>query len=276
MPDNDRNNTAPAATSSQGSRTLRPSGFIQSVDRALSILEIFTREQPECGVSDIARTLSLNKSTTFGLLSTLERRGYVEQNPENGKYRLGLKALEIGSLKIASFDVAGIAHPILKNLVAQLGETAHLAIYDRGEVIYIDKVESDNTLRIASFIGKRNPAYCTGVGKCLLAFQPKSEIDRVLGQGLVPRTPKTVVNPREFLNELSRIRETDQARDDEEFSLGLVCASAPVRDSSGQVIAAISVSAPTIRTPPERRAEFSRILDEAARTISQALGYRES
>jgi DNA-binding IclR family transcriptional regulator len=274
MSDNDRNSTASPDPVSQAHRLLRPSGFIQSVDRALSILEIFTREQPECGVSDIARTLSLNKSTAFGLLSTLERRGYVEQNPENGKYRLGLKALEVGSLKIASFDVAGIAHPILKSLVAQLGETVHLAIYDRGEVIYIDKVESDNTLRIASFIGKRNPAYCTGVGKCLLAFQPKSEIDRVLGQGLVPRTSKTIVNPREFLDELSKIRETDHARDDEEFTLGLVCASAPVRDSSGQVIAAISVSAPTIRTPPERQEEFSRILEEAARTISQTLGYR--
>jgi len=188
-------NIAPDTASSQSKvAVLRPSGYIQSVDRALSILELFSNERPEIGVSDIARLLNLNKSTAFGLLSTLERRGYVEQNPDNGRYRLGLKTIELGQQKLSTFNIGQIAHPILKTLVDKVGETAHLAIYDHGEVIYIDKVECDNALSIASFIGKRNPAYCTGVGKCLLAFQSEEEIARVLSGVLEVRTPKTITD----------------------------------------------------------------------------------
>lgn len=260
----------------QETKAPRPSGFIQSVDRALTILEYFSKDRPEVGVSDIARGLHLNKSTTFGLLCTLERRGYVEQNPDNGRYRLGLKTLDLGNVKLAGFDVAGVAHPILSGLVERLGETAHLAIYDRGEVVYIDKVEADNTLKISSFIGKRNPSYCTGVGKCLLAFQPESEIERVIGNGLVARTKKTIVDPEAFKRELVRIRAEDRARDDEEFAEGLICSASPLRDSGGFVCAAISVSAPTIRSDPSRVAFVDQAVSEAARAISRALGYKSN
>ena len=224
----------------------------------------------------MARELHLNKSTAFGLLCTLERRGYVEQNPENGKYRLGLRTLDLGNVKLAGFDVARVAHPLLRSIVEQLGETAHLAIYERGEVIYIDKVESDNTLRIASFIGKRNPAYCTGVGKCLLAFQTEEEIDRVIGAGLVARTPQTITDRVRFMAELAAIREKGRAGDNEEFSLGLICSAAPVRDSKGKVCAAISVSAPTIRATPKRLAIIDKTIAEAAASISRALGYKSN
>lgn len=254
--------------------TPRPSGFIQSVDRALTILEFFSIERPEAGVSDLARELHLNKSTAFGLLSTLERRGYVEQNPENGKYRLGLRTLDLANIKLAGFDIARAAHPLLSSLVEQVGETAHLAIYERGEVIYIDKVESDNTLRIASFIGKRNPAYCTGVGKCLLAYQPEEEIERVIRSGLVARTPRTITDQAAFKAELAAVREKNRACDNEEFTLGLICSAAPVRDSQGKICAAISVSAPSIRATPKRLAIMEKAIDEAAAAISAVLGYK--
>lgn len=252
----------------------RPSGFIQSVDRALSILESFTQERPEAGVSDIARTLHLNKSTAFGLLSTLERRGYVEQNPDNGRYRLGLKTIEIGTTKLAGFTLTRVAHPVLSDLVKRLGETGHLAIYDRGEVVYVDKVEADNTLQISSFVGKRNPSYCTGVGKCLLAFQPQEEIERVIRAGLAPRTPKTLVDPEIFKQELARIRRNNRGRDEEEFVMGLVCSASPIRDSKGDICAAISVSAPTIRASMETMSRIDDMVSMAARQISEALGYR--
>jgi DNA-binding IclR family transcriptional regulator len=253
---------------------IRPSGFIQSVDRAISILEFFTAERHEAGVSDIARTLHLNKSTTFGLLSTLERRGYVEQNPDNGRYRLGLKSIEIGTTKLAGFPLTRAAHPVLCDLVARLGETAHLAVYDRGEVVYVDKVEADNALQISSFIGKRNPSYCTGVGKCLLAFQPEEEIERVIRAGLPPRTPKTLVDPEIFKQELSRVRRNNRSRDEEEFVMGLICSASPIRDNRGQVCAAISVSAPTIRASSGTMSHIDDMVSEAATRISEALGYR--
>lgn len=251
----------------------RPSGYIQSVDRALSILELFSNQKAEIGVSDIARLLSLNKSTTFGLLCTLERRGYVEQNPDNGRYRLGMKTIELGQQKLSAFNIGQIAHPILKALVDQVGETVHLAIYDRGEVIYIDKVECDNALSIASFIGKRNPAYCTGVGKCLLAFQSEEEITRVLSGVLEIRTPKTITDRKKLRDELEIIRKSDRAYDDEEFSLGLFCFAAPVRDRKGAVCAAVSISMPTIRMNPAKRTFFEDSVSASAKAISEALGY---
>ncbi len=260
--------TLPASTNGA-----RPSGFIQSVDRALSILEYFSLDRPEGGVSDIARTLGLNKSTAFGILCTLERRGYVEQNPETGRYRLGLKMLEMGNIKLAGFDLTRAAHPILRELADRMEETVHLAIYDRGEVVYIDKVEADNAITISSFIGKRNPSYCTGVGKCLLAFQRDEEIERIILEGLPARTARTITDPAAFRKELAAIRETGRGHDEEEFVAGLFCAAAPVRDNRGNVCAAISVSAPTIRTSREKALLMSDAVDRAARTISTTLGF---
>jgi len=254
----------------------RQSGFIQSVDRALSILEVFAQDKPEVGVTDISKGLGLNKSTAFGILSTLERRGYVEQNPDNGRYRLGLKILDLYFAKMAGFDIVSIAHPVLVSLSAELGETVHLAVYDRGEVIYVDKVETDNALRSASYVGKRNPSHCTGVGKCLLAYQPAGEIDRVLAAGLERRTPRTIMDPGILKAELANIRTRTRSKDDEEFVLGLVCSAAPIRGPDGAVCAAVSVSAPTIRSSPERFAFFESAVGAAAASISASLGYHPS
>ncbi len=155
----------------------------------------------------------------------------------------------------------------------KVGETAHLAIYDRGEVIYIDKVECDNALSIASFIGKRNPAYCTGVGKCLLAFQSEEEVERALSGVLDVRTPKTITDRKRLQGELETIRKSDMAHDDEEFSLGLFCFAAPVRDMRGAVCAAVSISIPTIRMDPAKKSFFEDSVSASARAISEALGY---
>lgn len=252
---------------------VKTTGTIQSVDRALSILECFSLERQELGVSELARLLSLNKSTAFGLVSTLERRGYLQQNSDNGKYGLGLKALDLATIRLAAFSFTRVARPILKALVDRLGETVHLAIYDRGEVVYVDKIESSSTIQIASFIGKRNPCYCTGVGKCLLAFQPEAEVERVVAGGLAPRTAKTITNPDAFRAALAHIRSVDQAIDDEEFELGLVCVAAPIRDSSRAVCAAISVSSPTFRIGRDTIVEIARQVSETAAAVSQSLGY---
>lgn len=253
----------------------RLSGYIQSVDRALGILESFSSDRPELGVSELSRSLALNKSTTFGLLTTLERRGYVEQNPENGKYRLGLRVLDLGAAKLSEFHFAAAAKPVLRSLVDRFGETVHLAIYDRGEVVYVDKIEGANALQIASFIGKRNPCHCTGVGKCLLAFQPAEEIERVIAAGLPALTAKTITDPDALKAVLAKVRTEGRAQDDEEIEAGLSCVAAPVRDYSGAIRAAISIAAPTIRIGPGRIDEFFSAIQEAARLISRNLGYRE-
>lgn len=139
--------------------------------------------------------------------------------------------------------------------------------------MYVDKIESRSTIQIASFIGKRNPCYCTGVGKCLLAFQPEAEVERVIAKGLLPRTAKTITNPDVFRTILAQIRSVDQAIDDEEFELGLVCVAAPIRDSSKTVCAAISVSAPTFRIGRDTIVNIAREVSDAATAVSQSLGY---
>jgi DNA-binding IclR family transcriptional regulator len=246
------------------------SGYIQSVDRALSILELFSNERPEIGVSDIARLLHLNKSTAFGLLSTLERRGYVEQNPDNGRYRLGLKTIELGQQKLSAFNVSQIAHPILKTLVDKVGETAHLAIYDRGEVSTSTRWVHNRSHRLV--IGNET-RLCTGVGKCLLAFQSEEEVERALSGVLDVRTPKTITDRKRLQGELETIRKSDMAHDDEEFSLGLFCFAAPVRDMRGAVCAGVSISIPTIRMDPAKKSFFEDSVSASARAISEALGY---
>ena len=252
----------------------KSSVFIQSVDRALAIVESFTVDHREWGVTDLAKSLGLNKSTVFGLLATLELRGYVEKSPENGKYRMGLKLLDLGTIKHESLELVVVARPVLKDLIDRIQETVHLAIYDNGEVVYVDKIEAKSTLNIISYVGKRNPTYCTGVGKCLLAFQAPKEIERVIGRGLRAYTQNTITDPDKLLAELEKIRTKGCAFDSEEIELGLVCVAAPIMNHLGRVIAALSVSVPTIRAGDDKLQEYLQILRSAAIQISQKLGYK--
>lgn len=249
--------------------------LIQSVDRALSILECFTLEHREWGVTDLSKKLGLNKSTVFGLLSTLERRDYVEKTPEGGKYRLGLKLLDLGTIKHESLEVVSVAQPVLSDLVQRFQETVHIAIYDSGSVVYVDKKDSKNTLASISWIGKRNPAYCTGVGKCLLAFQSEEELRRVIAQGLQAFTSQTITDPETLRTELARVREEGVAFDREEIERGLACVAAPIRDHLGRVIASISLSAPTIRLDTEMLTRITESVRAAAATISLNLGFKK-
>jgi len=249
--------------------------IIQSVDRALSILELFTTEKSEWGVSEIARELSLNKSTTFGLISTLEKRRFLEKSDDGQRYRLGFKVVDLSAARLSSFDFIDVAHPILKEIMSQMGETVHLAVYDQGDVFYVDKIEAPNTLKISSFIGKRNPAYCTGVGKCLLAFQDEAEQERVLAGEMKPYTPHTVTDPASLRILLSQVKKTRVSYDREEFENGLVCIAVPIFNRYREVCAAISVSSPTLRTDTRRLEEFKEILSRAAERISHGIGYRE-
>jgi IclR family KDG regulon transcriptional repressor len=249
--------------------------FIQSVDRALSILESFTLDHQERGVTEISKSLSLNKSTVYGLLATLERRNYVEKNAENGKYRLGLKLLDLGTIKRESLELVIVATPFLQDLVDRFQETVHLAIYDAGEVVYVDKKESRNALmNINSYVGKRNPVYCTGVGKCLLAYQPTAEVERIIAKGFRAYTPSTITDPARFREELDLIRQGGYAFDREEFERGLVCVAAPVRNHHGQVIASVSISAPTIRIDEDRLLGLIKPMLDTALSISRNLGFK--
>lgn len=251
------------------------SNLIQSVDRALKILECFSRRENELGVTEIANKLDLHKSTTFGILSTLENKGYLNQNPENGKYKLGLKLFELGKLVEYGMDLRTSSLPYLKKLVDKYGETAHLAMRDGNQVIYIDKVEGERGIKMSSQVGKRAYMYCTGVGKAILAFMPEKYMEETMKNiEFYSFTPNTIMNATDLKKELRKIRERKYCIDNEEIEVGLRCVAAPIMDYNGEAIGSVSVSGPTSRMDKKKIDLISRDLKNVIMKISETLGYK--
>ncbi len=257
-------------------KTINNDTIIQSVDRALRILDTFSLKEKELGVTEISKRLDLHKNTVFGLLRTLEYWGYIEQNQSTRKYRLGLKLLELGNQVKEGLDLRAVALPFLQELVERYSETVHLAVHDQGEIVYIEKVEGPNTIRMYSQIGRRAPMHCTGVGKAILAYMSEKEIEKIIRlQGLKYFTPNTITDPRKLHEELRLIKENGYSLDKEEIEIGLRCVAAPIRDSQNTVIAAISVSGPSMRMTEGKIQELISSVKEAAFKISKRFGYQE-
>lgn len=246
---------------------------LTSVANAARLLQTFTPDTPELGISDLAKRLGLAKSTVHRLASTLVEAKFLEQNQQTVKYQLGLAVFELGACVADRMDVSVQSMPYLENLMEQTGETVHLAILDETEVLYINKIESRQTIRSYTRIGRRGPLYCTGVGKALLAFQPPDKIEQLITAGLTPRTPNTITDPDKLRRHLSEIRDRGYAIDDEEVEIGLRCLGAPIRDHSGKVIASISLAGPSQRLTRERLMACARGVIDTADTISARLGY---
>lgn len=246
---------------------------IQSIERALRILEEFTAKEKELGVTDLAKRVGLNKSTCFGILQTLQSKGYLEQNEDNGKYCLGLKLFELGQTYEAGLELREISKPFLQLLVEKTRETVHLVVKNQMDAVYIEKVEGPSAINIISQVGRRVNLHCTGVGKCLLAYFPPEYFDTVMQRNLIKFTPHTITDKLRLIQELKHIRERGFSIDDEEIELGLRCVAAPIFNHKGETIGAISISGPTNRITYERIAELSILVKETAGDISQRLGY---
>jgi DNA-binding IclR family transcriptional regulator len=246
---------------------------VRVLDRIVAILECFTIDNPELGVGELARELDLNKATVHRLLSSLESHRLVQQNPVSKRYRLGFRIYDLGQRVLARLNNVEFAEPHLERLSLEVGETAHLAILDDGMAYYVAKVESQRSLRMPSQVGKRIPTHCTAVGKTLLAAQSSADVDRIVAQhGLVRMTERTIVDRSKLEDELTRIRERGWALDNEEIEDGLRCVAAPVRDHTGSVAAAVSVSGPTARFTDEAIPRVAETVISAAVAISEALG----
>jgi DNA-binding IclR family transcriptional regulator len=249
--------------------------LIQSVERAADVLELFLTSSSDLSVKEISDELSLSKSTVHGIIKTLEHRGYLEQNPNDLKYRLGMKLFELGIAVENQLNVGKLARPIIEKLVAELKETVHLVVLQRDEVIYIEKVEGPQTLRISSQVGKRAPIHCTGVGKAILAFQDEAEIERILSKNpLETYTEYTLTVPEEIKKQLIQIQKQGFSVDDEEIELGLRCVAAPIFNHQGKAIASVSCAAPTMRLEDEQLSKVIQGIKEAAAEISRCMGYK--
>jgi DNA-binding IclR family transcriptional regulator len=252
----------------------RPAGNgIRAVERAAAILKAFSATTPSLGVTELAQRLGLHKSTVHRLLATLEHEGFVVQDAEGGRYRLGLQLFELGSLVVNSMELQKVARGYLEEVHRACGETVHLAILDEGEVVYIDKIESTRQLRMHSLIGRRSPAHCTGLGKVLLAWLPAPVLDQIIRRGLRTYTSRTISSPETLRNHLALVRQRGYAIDDGEHEELIRCAAAPVFDHTGQVVAAVSIASVGVDVESARFKEYIGLVQTCTHSISQALGY---
>jgi len=252
----------------------RGSDVLKSLQKSIKVLECFSLREPRLSLSEIARRTRLPLSTAHRILATLREAKLVEQESERDLYRLGLKLLELGSMVLANMEVHREALPFIEELVRETGETVHLGVFDGSQVVSIEKMDSPHGLASQVTIGKGAPAYCTGVGKAVLAFQPDEVIDRLCARGLPRHTPRTITEPVKLRKELDRVRRSGYAVDDMEHQPDVRCVAAPIRNYSGNVIASLSVSGPATRIPRDRIPDLALRVCEAARKLSARLGYR--
>ncbi|WP_079908528.1 IclR family transcriptional regulator [Paenibacillus sp. 32352] len=248
--------------------------IIQSLDRALRILDLFDEQDSELKITEISRKMDLHKSTVHSLLKTLQEHRYIEQNEENGKYRLGMKLLERGHLLLQQLDIRTLSRTVLLELASLTGQTAHLVIREGREGVYIDKVEGARAVIRYSRIGRRIPLHCSSVGKILAAFLPAEEQEQLLrGYEYTVHTPRTITDPATFIRELEQVRKNGYAIDNQENEPGVRCAAVPVRNHSGQVIAAVSISTLVSNVNDAELEGFLPELKKAGESISQRMGF---
>jgi IclR family KDG regulon transcriptional repressor len=246
----------------------------QAVVRALDLLELVCNADHPVSLAEASARQGLSKPTAHRLLRTLVERGLIAQDPQMKGYRPGLKLFELSSAVLRGMTLRTEALPELRELCQRTNETVHLAVLDDGEVIYIDKEETQQTIRMFSAIGKRGPAHCTGVGKVLLAHLPAEELRAMLaGKPLQRFTDTTIVTTAALQEELALVRQRGYAIDDTEHEADIRCAACPVRDHTGRVIAAISLTVPAIRMSRARIESMAPLVRTYADRISRRLGY---
>lgn len=247
---------------------------LSSVTNALRLLKVFSDQESEIGISDLARRVGLAKSTVHRLASSLVEEGMLEQAEREGKYRLGLALFELGALVRRKMDVTAEARHHLKALSERSGETVQLAVLEQTAALYINVIESQRALRMSYQVGTRAPLHCTAVGKVLLAHADSHLFDSTMELGLARVTDLSITQADELRRELMAIIHRGYAVEEEEAERGLRGVAAPVRDFSGEVVAAIGISGPTHRMSKKILQNFARDLIEVSAAVSQRLGYQ--
>lgn len=245
-----------------------------TIIKSIEILD-YIADHANTGVTEISNALGIPKSTVHNILETLSHFSILEKSRDTARYHLGVKLIELGYRAQTDIDICRIAHPYLRGLNEELDETVHLTVLDHDEVLYVDCIESKKRLRTYSVIGVRAPLYCTSVGKAIMAFLSKPEIDRIMYEkGLKKITEHTITDPIVMKQELEAIRSRGYAVDNMEHEEHLRCIGAPIFNSRGEAIASISISGPTSRILPETISVTAPKVLYASEEISRKIGYR--
>lgn len=243
--------------------------------RVLQIIEEVVSHENGIAISELEKKLGIHKSTIYRYVATLRDAGYLEQDEDTKYYKVGLNLFSLGSKIVNSINWTKEVRPYLVELRDTFQETVHLGVADKGEVIYIDKVESEQSIRMYSKVGVRSPIYCTGIGKAILAHLPKEKQASIIDQLELKRyTENTIVNKEKLAEELQKIVAKGYALDLEEHELGVVCAAVPIFNYNGELLGAISVAGPAIRIDEIRLLEIAKKIKELAQSLKLRLGVR--
>ena len=247
---------------------------VPAIERALSVLQCLGDSKRGFSISEIGRRLKIPKSTAHLILTTLGRRGFLQRNPQTGRYHLGLQLVSLSRSALENLDLREEAKPFLRSLMQESGFTVHMAVLERDEAVIIEKVEAPGLVRLASWIGRRLDVNCTGVGKVLLAFLPEDELDHLLRTKEFARhNSRTIISKHALRRELKRVKQLGCALDNEEDEPGVRCIGAPVFDENGNAVAAISVAGTTSQIGIDRVPNLARLVKRTAGSISVRLGY---
>ncbi|MGD8210909.1 MAG: IclR family transcriptional regulator [Desulfobacterales bacterium] len=258
----------------QSSSTQEPSGAVKSVYRAIKILEAFNADEGMT-VTEISKRFNFPKSSVHQILNTLTSENILKKNSLTNRYFLGVKLFILGDRARANLEIRKVAEPLLKKLKEIFDETVHLTVLDNDEVLYVECFESSKLLRPFQIIGYRAPLHCTAVGKAMMAFLSKPDIDRVIRtKGLKRFTKNTLTDKMSLLKDLEAVVNRGYSVDNIEHEQGVRCIGAPIRNHEGQVFAAVSVTWPSQRLQLTRIPKFAKTVIATANEISQRLGYR--
>lgn len=261
-------------------KSTKPNNLVQTIERTSRLLDKLADNPQGISIRDLSDVVELPKGTTHRLLSSLAYFGYVRQDPKTRDYFLGLRLLELGQILLGQLDLRKYAEPFLRELAKKTGETVHLVILDRDEIVYIDKMEGDQNpsgLKMASRIGSRNPVHSTAVGKALLASFTDEEFNRFIKKKNLPkRTGNTFTDHLRLKEHLREVRLQGFSVDDEENEVGIRCVAAVICDQTGRAVAAMSISGPAFRITRERiHDSLCHDVMETTAAISVLLGYRK-
>lgn len=239
-----------------------------SVDKTFTVLEQFTTLSPEWSVTELAKRLESNKSTVYRFLSDMQSRGIVYQNPDSGKYGLGLKLFELGNRVQIKPAFTDKSHPVLEKVAKSITETVHIGILKNMQVYYVDKVESPQGLRISTTIGSYSPAHATSLGKVLLSFSDEINFSK----SLKAYTKNTITSLSELVIELKKIEKQGYAVDYEELEIGLICVAVPIFNQKNEIVASLSAAGPANRFKEAELPNYVKKLQEGASEIQKNIG----
>ncbi len=246
---------------------------LKSVVKMMSILDCFSTLDRKLSVAEIAKRTNMPRGTAHRIIRTMRDLGLMEQERQRDQYRLGMKLFELGTTVLANMDLHREAQSSVESLSRVSGETVHLSVFDGINSTVINRTDPDGKRVNTVFVLESSPAHATSSGKAALAFQTQPAIDKFLSLGLRRISPNTITDPKVLLAELETVRANGYAIDNEELTPGTKCVGAPIRNASGRVFAAISVSGPARRFTPERVGTFSDFVKHYAEAISAQLGY---